>query len=109
MAGFAEGMQRSQAVLSSDRPEGWGGKGDPVRVVDLLVDTSVVDTTPKPPGPGSLLLGRASRCGAGLTHGAVEAISGARLRLARTAADRTMRAASGCGATGAASGSGASD
>ncbi|SOC21020.1 transposase-like protein DUF772 [Rhodobacter maris] len=38
MAGFIEGVQRSQTVLFPERLEDWIGEDDLVRVVDLFVD-----------------------------------------------------------------------
>lgn len=38
MAGFIDGIQRSQTVLFPDRLEDWIGADDLVRVVDLFVD-----------------------------------------------------------------------
>lgn len=38
MAGFIEGVQRSQTVLFSERLEDWIGEDGLVRVVDLFVD-----------------------------------------------------------------------
>lgn len=38
MAGFIEGVQRSQAMLFPERLEDWIGENDLVRVVDLFVD-----------------------------------------------------------------------
>ncbi len=38
MAGFIEGIQRSQTVLFPERLEDWIGEDDLVRVVDLFVD-----------------------------------------------------------------------
>lgn len=38
MAGFIEGIQRSQTVLFPDRLDDWIGEDDLVRIVDLFVD-----------------------------------------------------------------------
>ena len=73
-----------EGIIVLDKPQDFTSF-DAVAVVRGLTRERRIGHTgtldPMATGVLPLLLGRASRCGAGLTHGAIEAISGARLRL----------------------------